>query len=71
MAEWARNVIVQKGNIVVGVLLADSELGLNAYLEVGGGLDEAGQRSILEQWRNGEVSGRLGVLTWREETASA
>ena len=30
MAKWLRNVIVQSGNIVVGVLLADSELQLNS-----------------------------------------
>jgi hypothetical protein len=70
MVEWCRNVIVQRGNIVVGVLLADTELRLNAYREVAGGLDEAGQRTILEKWRKGEASGESGALTWQEETTS-
>jgi hypothetical protein len=68
MVEWLRNVIVQRGNIVVGVWLGKSDLGTTAYIEVAGGLDLAGQQQILKEWRSGKVAGQLGEFTWREET---
>jgi hypothetical protein len=67
MVEWLRNVILRRGNIVVGVRLGNSDLGTTAYNEVAGGLDLAGQLQILKEWQGGKDVGQLGEFTWREE----
>jgi hypothetical protein len=65
--KWPRNVIVQDDNIVVGVLLADSELQMNSYISVAGGLDDDDVKQILQEWREGSASGQLREFRWREE----
>jgi hypothetical protein len=59
--------IIQDGNIVVGVLLANGDLDVNAYHDVAGGIDDAGVQQILKEWRAGRNSGELCEFTWREE----
>ena len=55
MTKFCRNVIVQDGNLVVGVLLADATLQMDSYIPVAGGLDDDGVKHILQQWQEGKV----------------
>jgi len=66
---WCRNVIIQNGNLVIGVLLAGDKLETNSYIPVAGGLDDDGVKHILQEWQKGKVSGQSGDFTWREESS--
>ena len=67
MVEWARHVIIQNGNEVVGVLIANSNLGAYGYIRVAGGLDQAeSSRTSCKNGKGCHLRQSRG-FSWQEE----